>query len=136
MTAQHTSTPNTISMVELVSECLPDKYTEDSPYRGFLDLSVGAASPLHSFAPAGGGFECNGLISSVCFVIVGPCHFLPYGDPIYPDAERQEPSEHEYLKEPTKRVDNCGLGAILLAQAQEERRWSQLHPSENGQEPN
>jgi hypothetical protein len=61
--------------------------------------------------------------------------FLPYGDPIYPDAERHEPSEHEYLQEPNECVDYCGLGVILLAQAQAERGWSKFHPSENGQEP-
>src|SRR5260370_3069139 len=81
------------------------------------------------------GQNVKRLFTSVCFVIAGPCRFLPYGDPIYPDAERQEPSEHEYLIEPTECVGYCGLGAIFLAQAQEERGWSQLHPIENAQEP-
>src|SRR5450755_4174134 len=34
----------------------------------FLDEAltfVGAKSPLHSFDPAGGGFECNGLVTSL-----------------------------------------------------------------------
>src|SRR6266481_10050082 len=29
-------------------------------------------------------FQHPRLVTSVCFVIVGPCRFLAYGDPIYP----------------------------------------------------
>src|SRR5262249_1161318 len=56
-------------------------------------------------------------------------------DSINSNAERQEPSEHKYLMEPTECVDGCDLGAILPAQEQEEVGWPQFHPSDGGKEP-
>jgi hypothetical protein len=60
--------------------------------------------------------------------------FLPHGDPIYPNAERREPSEHKHLIERTECVGGCDLGAIWFAPAPESG-WPEFHPSQGGQEP-